>query len=642
MPIKKDLSVVREMRNSWWDINEETMPEAERAVFLKRKQAVDLYIDGAALKMIEKQTGVRASEIIRFTDKCCTQDPDGQMWGYSALIPNHYCAERHGHLKKLFMEYPELEAFVLGNYFGDKKYTLERHMNVRTLHKKFLCKCQELGIQNYEYPFTTRSKGYTALNRYINEKKKEKIDLAIRRESKDAQQKFNSTGFGTSTSLIPINPYSLVQIDGHKIDMLYTVEVEDIHGEIQYMPATRMWVIAVIDVATRAILGYSVTAEENYNQYDVLRAIYNSIAPHKRIDFKRPLEYPEGGGFPSECCPSLEWVTFDMIMLDNAKSHLAQNAVNKLTDQLMCTMDFGSVATPESRGIVERFFKTMEEQCFHRLPGTTGSNVRDVRRHDPEKESVKYKITYNDIIELLEVFIATYNNTPHSSLENQSPLQVLKSKVECAGLKPYVLAPLERKKAEKLRYMTVERTVKGNYHTGSKPRINYENAVYHAKDMQLDMSLVGKKVCIEVDPDDISSVEMYDENGIHIATMVAAGDWGRNKHSLKTRKLSMQRSKTNKGNSQLEKDPLTDFTDALKATAPKSRRDRTRLANTKREQGNKEDVTPKQEADSKTAQCKTAANSGYSDEFLNELKNTSIEELFKRGGFKNGERKTKD
>lgn len=113
MPIKKDLNVVREMRNSWADINEEAMPEAERAVFLKRKQAVDLYIDGAALKMIEKQTGVRASEIIRFTDKCCTQDPDGQMWGYSALIPNHYCAERHGHLKKLFMLYLDEHSKIM-------------------------------------------------------------------------------------------------------------------------------------------------------------------------------------------------------------------------------------------------------------------------------------------------------------------------------------------------------------------------------------------------------------------------------------------------------------------------------------------------------------------------------------------------
>jgi hypothetical protein len=54
---------------------------------------VDLYIDGAALKMIEKQTGIRASEIIHFTDKCCTQDLDGQMWGYFTnlqLVRNTY------------------------------------------------------------------------------------------------------------------------------------------------------------------------------------------------------------------------------------------------------------------------------------------------------------------------------------------------------------------------------------------------------------------------------------------------------------------------------------------------------------------------------------------------------------------------
>ena len=149
-----------------------------------------------------------------------------------------------------------------------------------------------------------------------------------------------------------------------------------------------MWVITVIDVATRAILGYSVTAEENYNQYDVLRNTSQKDIFQASIGIS-------GGRRISVRMLSRFWATFDMIMLDNAKSHLAQNTINKLTDQLMCTMDFGSVATPESRGVVERFFKTMEEQCFHRLPGTTGSNVCDVRRHDPEKESVKCKITYN-------------------------------------------------------------------------------------------------------------------------------------------------------------------------------------------------------------------------------------------------------
>jgi hypothetical protein len=33
MPIKKDLSVVREMRNSWADINEEALPEVEKVIF---------------------------------------------------------------------------------------------------------------------------------------------------------------------------------------------------------------------------------------------------------------------------------------------------------------------------------------------------------------------------------------------------------------------------------------------------------------------------------------------------------------------------------------------------------------------------------------------------------------------------------
>lgn len=42
-------------------------------------------------------------------------------------------------------------------------------------------------------------------------------------------------------------------------------------------------------------------------------------------------------------------------MLDNAKSHLAKNTLEKLLNSVKCTVNFGSVATPETRGIVERF-----------------------------------------------------------------------------------------------------------------------------------------------------------------------------------------------------------------------------------------------------------------------------------------------
>ena len=64
-------------------------------------------------------------------------------------------------------------------------------------------------------------------------------------------------------------------------------------------------------------------------------------------------------------------------MLDNAKSHLSHNVVKKLTEDLKCMVNFAAVATPETRGIIERFFRTFETSGFHRLLGTTGSNIQD-------------------------------------------------------------------------------------------------------------------------------------------------------------------------------------------------------------------------------------------------------------------------
>ena len=83
------------------------------------------------------------------------------------------------------------------------------------------------------------------------------MNKAIRREGKDQMQKFLSTGFGKSISINPRTPYDIVQIDGHILDVLTVVNTTDINGEVITDIATRMWLIAVIDVATRCIIGYS-------------------------------------------------------------------------------------------------------------------------------------------------------------------------------------------------------------------------------------------------------------------------------------------------------------------------------------------------------------------------------------------------
>lgn len=629
MPAKINLSELNEKRILWPDLNTDVMDHEASEKFLRKKRAVDLYIDGLAPSKIAELTGVASSEIIRCVKRCASMDNKGIMLGYKALLPYKHASKKNSKLENLFFTYPTLEPFILGNYFGNKEYTLERNMNFRTLHAKFIEKCINLGIQDYEYPLCLKDKGYPTIVRYIKNKELEMQNTAIKRENKNAKQHFLSTGFGESTNINPLAPYNIVQIDGHKIDMLYSVEVENEHGEQIRMPATRIWLIAVIDVATRTIIGYTLSPYENYNQYDILQAIYNSISPHKKMEFKRnTFKYPEGGGFPSLYIPEIEWALFDMIMLDNAKSHLAKNVLKKLTDDLKCVVNFGSVATPETRGIIERFFYTLERSGIHKLPGTTGSNIYDNKRNNPEYSSVKYAISYDDICELIEYLIAEYNTSAHSSLENQTPLQVLSRRVK-AGMQPSIVPITQRKNIEKLTYFTVERTLRGGYKKGTRPHLSYLGVQYHAFGSQIPMEYVGQKVFIEVNPFDVSHVKLYTDDGIYISDMIATGEWGRRPHSIKTHRAALERKNKNAMINTKFTPHLTEYEDELRANATKSRRSRTRLSIVKKEEN--QNVAKNSGLKKIEGDTKIKSNDTYSKDEMELLDSMSIEEAYQKG-----------
>jgi len=48
--------------------------------------------------------------------------------------------------------------------------------------------------------------------------------------------------------------------------------------------------------------------------------------------------------------------------------------------------------------------------------------------------------------------------------------------------------------------------------------------------------LIGKKVYIELDEEDMRQVKVYFENGTELGYLIAEGKWAKTKHSLKTRK----------------------------------------------------------------------------------------------------------
>ena len=486
-----------------------------------------------------------------------------------------------GSFGQLLMKFPTLQSFIYKQYFQKDSDSLEKNIRIRTLHSKFLEECRKLKIQDYEYPFITKDKAERTFYNYIEKlvEDNKNANAAMSRESINATQRFLSTGVGTGHRPYPIAPFSVVQLDGHRIDMLYTVNVENKHGEIIQMPAMRLWLIAVMDVATRTIIGYSLSCNENYNQTDVLKALRNAIIPKKEMNFTiKGLVYPENGGFPSIAIPETGWAMFDTIMLDNAKSHLAKNLIEKLANQLMCSVNFGSVATPETRGVIERVFGTLEENGFHRLPSTTGSNINDTRRKNAEKDAVKYKITYDDIIQITEYLIAIYNNSAHSSLDNQTPLQCMERRIRDAGMLPSIATEEQKAVIASRTYIYEIKTVRGSYQSGKRPYITYKKVEYRSDLLAYSMGLIGQKIMLEINPDDIRTMRAFFMDGSELGILTATGEWGRKSHSLKTREAAMKSANINKQKNNRFYAPLTEYEKELKERATKERRSRTKAA----------------------------------------------------------------
>lgn len=598
---KFNLLELREKRKEWNSVITDFWENDKRIIYQNRKMAVDMYIDDYNVDEIFNITKIKHDKLTRLIDRCLKINLEsGQEYGYTALIPQKRVitskmtkkhtvdistSKRRGSFNMLLLIHPKLDLFIKDNYFRKNKSILEKNISPFNLHKKFLEECKKQGIQDYEYPFNTKDKAQRTFYNYLKNLEAQYTNLSINRKSVNARQKFASTGKGEKIRTEPIEPFSVVQIDGHKIDMLYSVEVINKHGEMIRMPAMRMWLIAVIDVATRAIIGYSLTSEENYNQYDVLNAIRNSIIPKVPIEFSLPgLNYPENYGYPSLAISSTKWAVPCTIMLDNAKSHLAENVINKLCDNLFCSLNYGSVATPETRGIIERVFKTLEDNGYHRMVSTTGSNINDVKREHAEKDSVKYQITYNDISQLTEYFIALYNNSPHSSLDNETPLECMKRRIEEAGMQPCIANSELKHQIYELTNIRELKTIRGNLTKGKRPYITYMGVEYRNDILSQSMGLIGKNLIVDINPDDISTIRGYFEDGTELGILVAVGEWGRRRHSLKTRIEANRLKNHNKQTNNPFYAPLTELEDELNKRAEKERRARTKAARIRKEQ----------------------------------------------------------
>lgn len=461
----------------------------------------------------------------------------------------------------------------------------EARIPVKSIHKRFIDKCRQAGIEPNAYPFTALNLGYVALWKYLTKLFNQEQERATRtRHGKEAARSLESQSNDASTPDVVTRPYQRVEFDAHLIDVFCTITIPSIYGGVIERVLDRIWLLLIIDVFTRAVLGYHLCFTKQYSADDVLLCVKNAITPWKAKELTIPgLKYPERGGLPSGVFKELEWALWDELAYDNAKSNLAAKVRERLTSVVNCSINTGPIATPERRPFVERFFSTLEENGYHRLPSTTGGNAKDSRREDPEKKALQFHISLEHIEELTDVMIAGYNGTPHSGIGYRTPLESLNYYIDSNNILPRQASSNQRNNLQLLN-IKVTRPIKGKAETGRTPHINFEGVKYRNDVLSRSPDLVGTKLTLIIDTSDIRSITAILPNGAEFGKLGAQGIWGRSPHSLEMRKAILALKYKKLIWYTESDDPVQVYTDYLGEQSVNNKTARRKLAKTRQTQ----------------------------------------------------------
>lgn len=528
-------------------------PEVKEA-YRRNLEAYRLFVAEreVPLRQIKTLTGVEPTQLYRLIQRVLAKADDGRIKGLRGLIPFAHIKEYErlmevratsvlfsknasGALRQLFKRFPTLETWARKAIRARNKplragEIREVRKSVRSLHQDFLKKCTELGVEQEEYPFNQDLLGFRSFQTFVKR-------VTLEQKNSHPRASDQAPGIGatpdSNIEIWPVGdaPFKVVQFDGHKIDVRLTLVVDDPFGMQTVIELHRIWILVVTDVSTRCILGYHLALGVEYNKDDVAEAIQAAIVPHRKMALPIPdLKMDERGGFPNDVMPELAYHRFGWFQYDTAKSHIAHDSLDRLSDVLGCWTMSGRLGEPDDRSIIERFFGLLEN-FIHQIPGTTGSKPADpVRKLGEVGKDISRLITLDQLEQLVEVVIGNLNGEGKSALGGRTALEAMRYQTSKPEFLLQTLPVTRRHQLFLLKEATI-RIIVGKI----IPHINFEGVRYTSDLLASRPELVGQKLRIYYIARDIRTVHAFFEDGSELGILVASRQWRKTPHSLRLR-----------------------------------------------------------------------------------------------------------
>lgn len=571
----------------WQTVDEMALSAERRKGYNANKVALELYRSQSSLKEIETRTGLSKQSLYKLVDRCLTRHPDGNHWGYRACVPGVRIGiaadpmrDREkieaddptaGAMAAFFRVYPQIQG-ALDEYLATGQRRGVRHKErTRTalkLHVYFLQLCAEESVPHTRFPYTSRTQGLSALSRYFRN-----WELQQRQADKGDRRPHEVDGLAPARRI-----YEAVEADGHEIDYVCKINVSDPEtGAEHWVKISRFWIIIVMEIVSRAVLGYAVSfGHKNYTQFDFIRAIKNSLIPWKPRESSIPgVSYKPGEGLPSGVVPECAYACFDRLHIDNAKAHLSAAALDEIESKIGCVPVLGPLEAPDSRPFVEGFNRVVEEAGFHRLPGTVGSKTssRDPGQDDDDKVP---RLSAEQLAEFVDIMLARLS-TRKIAMNGLSPLQYLQ-KQATSGVQLVRYVPLDQRPNFDKYDMVEDATVSSNE---GIPTIRFLSARYTGPGLTKEH--IGVQVLIKANSQDLRIISVsVTTTGEKLGELVVERRFRRSAHSATTRREI--RKLENQGFAlQYTDDIVHKYTKHLEKEARKSKVDAARLERVRRE-----------------------------------------------------------
>jgi hypothetical protein len=543
----------------WPTVQVSLIPENDQELFNHRCDAVTKYIDGYAISEIEETTGISQKLISSLVKRCLIYSSDGRILGFRALIPfinlkkyerkaqvNHKYPDAQGGLSGVFCntlnKFPEIEKKLI-QYIKKKNSpelnVHEKKIRAKDLHRLFIKLLKAKGVQDTEWPFNTKHLGFKTIQNYLDEVLDESLGRTVNTREEQVASAHLAVGTGHQRFLSFEEPYDVVQLDAYSINAFFTSEFETPEGTSVDIQLERIWHIAMIEPVSGAILAYKTVYRSEVSADDVMDVIRRAVNPPIKPEISIPgLLYPENGGLPNEIFPQCQGAVWGAIMLDGALAHLSNAVHDRARKQLGFIINWGPVAHFERRPDIERYFANLSKDVFMRLPSTTGANPHNGRAKNAEEKAVIYKIRADEVEQLIAVITAQHNITPHQGTSFNSPIEVLKYYLE-RNSDHFILRKIPVKTGSTSILIPFVRAciVRGGRASGRRPYIQFLGERYSNPILAAAPALIGKTLTIEINDNDGTYCKAYLPEGGELGILKAMGNWGKSKHSLRTRKI---------------------------------------------------------------------------------------------------------